>query len=213
MIALPLLLALQAGTIQSGAIRGLYVEDRSNHVHGCYCEWSGQSQTGGREAILAWRFREGGYSGVPLAGAIAVAVIRGEATLSMGFATRQSVLFIDAQSLAQRRAAESLLRDKYERFLGRILRVSPAEIRMEVEPGGARVHIPGTLALEVRKAVLPDDALPGSTRWYDPFVPLEEAELGTRVLSRFSATDFQYVWSDHEPATSGYYGRFVFYSR
>ncbi|MEJ5366973.1 MAG: DUF1326 domain-containing protein [Bryobacteraceae bacterium] len=212
MIALALLLALQAAA-PSGAIRGLYVEDRSNHVHGCYCEWSGQSQTGGREAILAWRFLEGDYAGVPLAGATAVVVVRGEATLSMGFATRQSVLFVDAQTPAQRRAVESLLREKYERFLGRILRVSSAEIRMEVEPGGARVHIPGTLALEIRKAVLPDDALPGATRWYDPFVPLEEAELGTRVLSRFSAADFQYVWSDHEPTTSGYFGRFVFYPR
>ncbi len=212
MIALALLLAIQAGT-PSGAIRGFYVEDRSNHVHGCYCEWSGQSQTGGREAILAWRFLEGDYAGVPLAGASAAVVIRGEATLSMGFATRRSVLFIDAQSNSQRRAIESLLRDKYERFFGRVLRISPAEIRMEVEPAGARVYIPGTLALEVRKAVLPDDALPGASKWYDPFVPLEEAELGTRVLSRYSAPDFQYVWSDHEPTTSGYYGRFVFYSR
>jgi hypothetical protein len=45
-----LLLAL---LMQGGAIQGLCVEDRSNHVHGCCCEWSGESQTGGREAILA----------------------------------------------------------------------------------------------------------------------------------------------------------------
>lgn len=213
MIALLLVLALQAGTIQSGAIRGLYAEDRSNHVHGCYCEWSGESQTGGREAILAWRFLEGSYAGVPLAGASAVVVLRGEASLSMGFATRQSVLFIDASTSYQRRAVEALLREKYEHFFGRVLRVSPAEIRMEVDAGGASVQIPGTLALEVRKAVLPEDALPGAARWYDPFVPLEQAELATRVLSRYSAPDFHYVWSEQEPATSGYYGRFVFYSR
>ncbi len=209
MIALLLTMLL----VQPAAIRGLYVEDRSNHVHGCYCEWSGESQTAGREAVLAWHFVEGEYGGVLLAGARAAVVVRGEATLSMGYTTRESVLFVDAASPAQRRAVEALLRDKYGLFLGRILRASAAEIFMAVGPDGARVHIPGTLALEVRKAVLPDDALPGATKWYDPFVPLEEAELGTRVVSRYSAGDFQYVWNIREPATSGYYGRFVFYPR
>ena len=90
-----------------------------------------------------------------------------------------------------------------QNLLGRILRVTRTEIRMDVTAESARVHVPGALALEVRKAVLPDDALPGATKWFDPFVPLEEAELGTRILSRYSAPDFRYVWSDHEPTTSG----------
>lgn len=199
--------------LQGGVIQGLYVEDRSNHVHGCYCEWSGESQTGGREAVLAWHFLEGAYGGISLAGAKAAVVLRGEATLSMGFSTRESVLFIDAPSPAQRRALESFLRDRYGVFLGRIVRTAQTEIQMEVTGEGARVYVPGTLALEVRKAVLPDDALPGATKWYDPFVPLAEAELGTRVLNRFSARDFNYVWNEKHPMTSGYYGRFVFYPR
>lgn len=205
-----LLLAL---LLQGGVIQGLYVEDRSNHVHGCYCEWSGESQTGGREAILAWHFQEGEYGGIPLAGARAAVVLRGEGTLSMGYSTRESVLFIDAPTPAHRRAVEAFLRDRYGIFLGRVLRTAHAEIHMEVSPGGARVHVPGALALEVRKAVLPDDALPGATKWYDPFVPLAEAELGTRVLSRYSARDFNFVWNEKHPMTSGYYGRFVFYTR
>ncbi len=199
--------------LQAGPIQGLYLEDRSNHVHGCYCEWSGESQTGGREAILAWHFLAGQYNGVDLAGAKAVAVLRGEATLSMGYASRSSVLFIDGAGAEQRRAVESLLRDKYGYFFGRILRVAETEIEMEVNGAGGRVRVPGALLLEVRKAVLPDDALPGATRWYDPFVPLEEAELGTRLVSRFMARDFGYIWNEHEPATSGYYGRFVLYPR
>jgi hypothetical protein len=199
--------------VQAGPIQGLYLEDRSNHVHGCYCEWSGQSQTGGREAVLAWHFLGGQYNGVDLAGAKAVAVLRGEATLSMGYASRASVLFIDGAGAEQRRAVESLLRDKYGYFFGRILRVAETEIEMEVSSAGGRVRVPGALVLEVRKAVLPDDALPGATRWYDPFVPLEEAELGTRIVSRFMARDFGYIWNDHEPTTSGYYGRFVLYPR
>lgn len=204
---------LLALLLQAAPIHGLYVEDRSNHVHGCYCEWSGQSQTGGREAILAWHFLGGEHEGVSLAGARAAVVLRGEATLSMGHATRSSVLFIDGATAQQRRAVESLLRDRYGYFFGRVLRVAHTDIEMEVTEAGARVRIPGALALEVRKAVLPDDALPGATRWYDPFVPLAEAELGTRLVSRFMARDFGYVWNDHEPTTSGYYGRFVLHPR
>jgi hypothetical protein len=205
-----LLLAL---LMQGGAIQGLYVEDRSNHVHGCYCEWSGESQTGGREAILAWHFLEGSYGGVSLAGAKAAVALRGEATLSIGFAHRESVILIDAEQPEQRRAVEAFLRDKYGLFLGRVLRVSHATIQMEVHAEGARVEVPGILALEVRKAVLPEDALPGATRWFGPFVPLVDAELGTRLLSRFSAPDFRFVWNEREPATSGYYGRFVLHPR
>lgn len=204
---------LLALMLQNTPIHGLYVEDRSNHVHGCYCEWSGQSQTGGREAILAWHFQGGEHEGVSLAGARAAVVLRGEATLSIGHSTRSSVLFIDGATPQQRRAVESLLRERYGYFFGRVLRVAHTDIEMEVAEAGARVRIPGALALEVRKAVLPDDALPGATRWYDPFVPLTEAELGTRLLSRFTARDFGYVWNDHEPTTSGYYGRFVLHPR
>lgn len=196
------------------AVRGVYLEDRSNHVHGCYCEWSGESQTGGREAVLAWKVESGGYRGIDLAGMKMALVVRGEATLSMGFSQRHSVLLLDsAATHAQKRAAAAMLREKYGYFLGTVLREVEAPLEIEVGEETARLYSPGLVAVEMRKAVLPQDALPGATKWYDPFVPMEEAVLGTVVLNRYSGREFNFVWSVSDPATSGYFGRFVLHLR
>ena len=102
---------------QPPEIRGDYLEARSNHVFGCYCEWSGEAVTGGREAILAWEFKTGDFRGVSLAGVKAVAVIVAPATLSAGYATRDTLLFFDgAVSEEQRGAALALLRESYGRL-------------------------------------------------------------------------------------------------
>ncbi len=209
-----LLLVLGIGPPDAGVIEGLYLEERSNHVHGCYCEWSGESQTGGREAILGWQFVSGEYHGIDLAGARAALIVRGERTLSIGASQRQSVIILDSSaSPEQRRAMESLIRDKYGFFIGNVLRVAEAGLSIEVNGEGARLLAPGLAALSVRKAVLPEDALPGAIRWYDPFVPLRDPELGTTELSRYSGREFNFTWSRTEPSTSAYFGHFVLYMR
>ncbi len=42
----PVLLCAQAALSQE--VAGQYIEDRSNKVFGCYCEWSGEGEYGGR---------------------------------------------------------------------------------------------------------------------------------------------------------------------
>ncbi len=195
-------------------IVGDYLEDRSNHVHGCYCEWSGESITGGREAVLAWRIRSGAYAGVDLAGVGIIAVVRGDSTLSIGTAPRQSVLMIsEGATPMQRRAAEALIRERYAGFLGTVLAVRAAPMEFDVEAASAWVRVPGLLALEMRKAQLPEDALPGATKWFDPFVTLTDYELGTTTNVRYSGREFGLMWSRTMPATTGYYGQFKLYRR
>jgi hypothetical protein len=205
---------------QDLAIRGDYVEDRSNHVHGCYCEWSGQSQTGGREAMMAWRVESGAYAGVGLAGAVFVLAVHGEANLSFGWAAqfapppRASVLVIgEAASPEQRRAVESLIRERLGVMAGKILAVRKAPIEFQISPGGASVVSPGLLEMRMRKARLPEDNLPGATRWYDAFLPMTTVELGTTIVNRWSGSEFRFTWSREEATTSGYYGAFVLFPR
>jgi len=214
------LLAIAPLLAQDDAIRGDYVEDRSNHVHGCYCEWSGQSQTGGREAMLAWRVRSGAYSGVALAGTIFTLVVLGDANLSFGWAAqfapppRQSVLVIDqAASPAQRRAVEALIRERFPVMAGRILAVRQAPIEFSISPEGAAVTSPRLFEMRMRKARLPEDNLPGATKWYDAFLPTADVQLGTTLINRWSGREFQLTWVREEPTTSGYYGSFVFFAR
>ena len=99
-----LLLAAFLPAQQQSIIEGDYIEYRSNHVHSCLCEWSGESVTGGKEATLAWHFRAGQFEGVPLAGVRIVAVIQGENTLSQGEARRKTVLVLDKRGRVVGRA-------------------------------------------------------------------------------------------------------------
>lgn len=207
-------------TAQDDVIRGEYVEDRSNHVHGCYCEWSGQSQTGGREAMLAWRVRSGNYAGVDLAGTVFALIVLGDANLSFGWAAqftpppRRSVLVVDEKASAlQKRAIESLIRDRFAVMAGRIVATRQSGIDFQISPEGASVSSPRLFEMRMRKARLPEDNLPGATKWYDSFLPMATGELGTTQINRWSGDEFRFTWSREEPTTSGYYGTFSFFTR
>jgi len=52
----------------NNVVSGQYLEDRSNRVYGCPCEWSSEYASSGREAVLAWRIESGEYDGENLAG-------------------------------------------------------------------------------------------------------------------------------------------------
>jgi hypothetical protein len=203
------LLAWPVGGQQRREVIGDYIEGRSNHVYGCYCEWSGEGQTGGREAILAWAVRQGSFDGVSLAGVKMAAVIVAEKTLSMGQAPRTSILFFDsAASAAQRQAAERLLRQRYALLLGEVRNVHAVPIQFRRDAESAALGVGEMLNLTMRRAVLPDDVLQGATLWYDPFIPLEQSTLGTTLQNRYWGGDFDQRWAHSEPTTSGYFGRF-----
>lgn len=209
-----LLLATVLCAQQPSQIVGDYIEARSNHVYGCYCEWSGEGVTGGREATLGWHFTAGEYGGTRLAGVKVAAVIVGENTLSKGAAPRKSILFFDtAASKAQRQAVESLLRERHGELLGEILNVHTVPIQFQREADRATMRVGELLTLTLRKAQLPDDALQGAILWYDPFVPLTESTLATTLNTKYQGRDFNQQWEVSEPAISGYYGRFQLATR
>jgi hypothetical protein len=189
-------------------IVGDYMEDRSNHVHGCYCEWSGESVTGGKDAILAWRFTGGASKGVPLAGVRIVAVIKGEDSLSTTTAPRQTVLFTDAAATQEQRlASERLLRTRFAGLFGEVIDARPAPVVFEISANDASVTVADLVHLKMRKAVLPQDALPGAIKWFDAFVPMSQSTLAATLEVGYAANDFGEKWSKSEVSTSGYFGR------
>ena len=194
---------------QGALITGEYIEDRANRVFGCYCEWSGERVTGGKEAILGWRFRTGESTGISLAGVSAAAVVMGEATLSAGNAPRKSILFIDSRaSSSQQQAVEQLLREKYGSLLGNILSVHAMPIEFRREAAHAALRIGELVNVELRKAKPIQDALQGAVLWYDPFIPMKESTLGMTVNTRYQGRDFDKQWNMNEPGISGYFGTF-----
>jgi hypothetical protein len=202
-------LAMLLPAAPPAAIEGDYIEERSNHVHGCSCEWSGESVTGGKEATLAWKFARGDYGGVNMAGVKIAVVIQGEGTLSQGHVPRKSVLLLDREATdAQRKASERLVTDYFGDLIGAIISRHVMAIDFLRTPERARLKVEGLLNVEMRKAKLPEDALSGALRWYDPFITLEEYELGTTLNTTFQGSEFDYRWTKSEPGTRSYYGKF-----
>ncbi len=207
---------LLSATLSSGQqtqflISGEYIEDRSNRVYGCYCEWSGERVTGGREAIIGWHVTDGEYRKVALGGLKMAAVIVGEATLSAGAAPRQSLVFLDAAgSPAQHEAAEALLRGKYAALLGRILSINVVPIEFQRNAERASLRIGDLVNVALRKANPPADALQGAIRWYDPFIPMTQETLGMTVNTRYQGDEFNQNWDLNETGISGFFGTFEF---
>jgi hypothetical protein len=194
---------------QPGTISGDYLEDRANKVFGCYCEWSGEGEQAGREAILGWSVRTGVYRGVNLAGARFAVVIQGQSSLSRYLEPRRSILLVDAAADEARRAAvEALVRANFGALLGELVEVRPERLEFRRDAAGARLRAGEVVNVEMRKARLPEDALQGAITWYDPFVPLERATLGTTLNAKYAGAAFGNRWERSDPGVTGYFGEF-----
>jgi hypothetical protein len=202
-------LAFWLALLQSGAITGDYIEDRANKVYGCYCEWSGEGEYSGREAVLGWRLRSGSYRATDLSGVKIAAAIRGDRTLSRPGAQRRSILVIDSGAApAQRSAAEALMREEYGDLLGEVIAVHAASIEFRREAAGAVLRVGTLLSVEMRKARPVEDSLQGALLWYEPFIPLREATLGTTLHVDYDGRDIGLMWRRDDPGITGYYGTF-----
>lgn len=196
---------------ESGSIvAGEYVEARSGEVYTCGCLFSSESVSGGREAILAWRIREGEYRGTPLAGLQAVAVLVGDGNLGVGTTSRKSVLYVTDQSTPdQRLAVVDLLSRHYGEVLGEVMAVHPAPVSFRMLNGETRVQVgDDTVNVVLRATRLPEDAHKGASLWYGPFIPVESPALATTLYFRFWGPDFRHQWWTSEPGISAYTGDF-----
>lgn len=209
LVPLFLLLPSAAGG-QRPLLTGEYMEDRANHVFGCYCEWSGEGVTAGREAILGWSVQSGEYDATSLAGAKFVLVIRGDQTLSRDGARRTSVLFVDsAATEAQARAVERLVRRNYADIAGQLLRVDRAPVSFVRTSDAAELRVGTQSVVVMRRARLPEDALPGARDWYEPFIPMAETTLGTTIEDSYVGPGFDHRWTRFDQGVTGYFGTFT----
>jgi len=192
----------------SPAIAGKYLETRSNEVYTCACLYSGERYLSGQEAILAWQIDQGDVDGVSLAGTEVVAVVVGDRNLDFTDTHRKSLLFVDSPAADAERHVVNLFSRLYRNVLGEITGVRRTPIEFVVEGDRATVHVEN-LTVELRKAVLPADAHPGSYRWYEPFVRLSHPELAVTLTNEFWGQEFDRRWRVTYPHISGYFGTFV----
>jgi len=201
---------VQARAQAPAPVAGDYIEARSGHVYTCGCLYSGESVTGGKEAILVWRVASGEFQGTPLAGIRVAAVVVGETHLAANSDPRRSVIYLDGITRdAQEQLVLDLWRRQYAKLLGDIRAVRRAPIKFEREGEIVTITVPGVVKVQARKAQLPKDAHPGSSLWYGPFTPLGDPTLVTSLLYEYWGNDFERQWRELFAGITGYMGQFT----
>jgi len=207
-----LIAILLAGTALTGPespVTGQYLEDRSNRVYGCPCEWSSEYVSYGREAVLAWKIESGEFEGESLVGLRLVAVLAGEFTVSASTSPRRSTVFVDEEaSPVQRRAGVAWLRSRYGDALGRVLGIHVAPIEFKLDSESATLQVPDVVEVQMRRANFLEDTLSWASLLYDPLTKLTSSTLGTTINTRYTGPDLQIRWTRHDAAITGYYGTF-----
>src|SRR5271169_4093614 len=90
------------------AVKGDYMEARTEDVYTGPCFAMSEVGLTGQEAILAWKVKEGDWKGVSLDGLSVVAVVKAHATLGDPYHDpypAQAVLIVDSRATGQQRAA------------------------------------------------------------------------------------------------------------
>lgn len=133
-------------------ISGDYLEARTSDVYTGPCFANSEVNLAGQEAVLAWRIREGGWDGVPLAGLSLVAVVRASATLGDPHADplpARSVLIVDERAdPAERDALVGFARAMAGELLSGVVAVERAPIELSFAPpaSAAQAGVAGAAA-------------------------------------------------------------------
>ena len=211
-LSIPLLFFALAATDPSPVI-GRCVEARTASVFAGACHYGAEATTGGREAVIAWRFDGGTRSGVELAGLEVVAAIAGDANLAESGSTRRSVLFVsDRASPVQRRAVLALVESTYGSVLGRVLEERAVPLEISFAGDDYRVACgtsPEGRTIELAGALLPGRAccrMPYAV-WYRPLVPIAGAVVGENRTFRSTERALGQVW-DRPDENSAFAGAF-----
>ena len=190
--------ALAATTMTTPAlavVTGDYVEARSASVYAGACHYNGELTTAGREAVLAWKVRQGAVDGVRVDGLGVVAVVAGADNLADARVSRRSVLYVDAAaSAAQRDALVGWLKAKAGPALGSVAAVKSAPVRFTSDPRSISVAAGDAARLSATRYPCKHCVMPAQT-WYAPFAKVEDAMVAQGVATGFKDATLGVSWS------------------
>jgi hypothetical protein len=192
------------------AVSGDYLEARTANVYIGACHAGGEYGTMGREAVLAWHFRDGAWQGTDLKGLSAVAVMAGNDNLDRREVQRHTVLYLDAAATpAQRAALQALLQAKFGAALGEVRAVKTAPIAFEQGDASYRLRVGDQVRLDVSKEPSHTCCTMPMEVWYQPFVPVSGSKIGYTALNEFKGAAQMPSWS-RVGQNSAFFGAFDF---
>ena len=207
-----LFLAAIATVRAQAAIKGDYVEVRSADVYTGPCFANSQVDLEGKQAILAWKVRNGSWNGVDLSGLGVVAVVNANATLGDRFHNpypADSVLILDSRASSQQRVAlQAFAKSAGGALVGNVVRVETAPINLEVIQHGTVKMVAGNLArIETRSLCNGDDICGNEEIYYPPLTKIADAMPAYTLEESFQGKGLGMVWS-REDARSAFVGTF-----
>jgi hypothetical protein len=188
----------------SAALKGDYIEARTEDVFTGPCFAMSEVGLTGQEAILAWKVHEGDWKGVSLDGLSVVAVVRANASLGDPYHDpypARSVLIVDSRASSQQRTALAAFAESMAgHLLQHVVRVESAPIQMTVEHGdlhGAARLVAGNFAqIETRSLCQGDHLCGNETVFYPPLVALTHSMPAFTLASSFSGRGLGEIWKN-----------------
>ncbi len=160
------------------SVSGIYAEFRTCSIFAGACHFSGEVMVDGRSAVTFFIFETGIYHGTPLAGASVAVLTQAEKNLSFE-GPRRSVLFVHANSPAQKDSALSIVKNLMGTQMGTITDIVEASLQVTPEGSTTTWTLVDANQKILFQAITSDReckacSMPGEL-WYEPLAP------GTRV--------------------------------
>jgi hypothetical protein len=195
------------------AMKGDYIEVRSADVYTGPCFANSEVGLTGKEAILAWRVKEGSWKGVNLDGLSVVAVVKANATLGDPYHApypAHSVLILDQRATRrQQKALQEFAASMAGRLLSRVVKVDTAPIQLKIAQHGTATLKAGNLAsIQTRSLCLGDDICGNEVVYYPPLVKVAGAMPAFTLEDSFQGKGLGVVW-DHIDKRSAFIGAFT----
>jgi hypothetical protein len=196
----------------SPAIIGQYVETRTAEVFTGGCLMNSEGETGGREALMAWRIDRGQLAGVTLDGLSVVAALTADVNLGtrelggVAPSSIRSVIYVDDRADGtQRSALVTLARSLSNGFVGNVLAIRPVAIefrrdahRIGVQAGDATIDVGTHMDHDVECSAL---------QWFHPLASVNAATLGVTNRQSYSGSLLGRRWEQND-RRSAFFGEF-----
>ena len=207
--------ALAASVGANGSeIKGDYVEVRTAEVFTGGCIMGSEGEVSGREAILAWRIREGSVQGVPLDGLSVVAVVAGDVNLGThelgGVAptTVKAIVMTDERATAaQQRALVIMAKSLAPSVVHDVIETRSTRINFNTGTDSVNVSA-GPASLDVALNV-EHSPVCGAVKWFSPLGQTESPQIGLTRSTAWTGGGLGTQWKQLDRKSS-FFGSFTY---
>ena len=189
-------------TAMDASISGDYLEVRTSDVYTGSCFANSEVNLVGKEAILAWRVRQGTWEGVPLQGLSVVAVVKASATLGDPFAKplpAHSVIVVDERATpTQKSALVNFAQSMGGELVQDVVSVKSADIEVELDAQRQSAFLlAGDIARVRTRALNHHDHLCGNEEvFYPPLTEVAQFSPAYTLEHTFRGEGLKTTWSN-----------------